>query len=111
MEYRRLTRSEVCVYVNNTFRQRSSLNLQTFPPVTWGLGGGEPSNEDLPPVAAPRGMPPLDELMGPEICFGAEMAGFLDLFAFLSEIPLLSDILRVLSFGVGSCSLLSQMDL
>lgn len=39
-----------------------------------------------------RGKPPA-EVMGLDIILGAEMVGFLDLFAFLSEIPLLSDIM------------------
>lgn len=70
--------------------------LQTFPPTTCGLCGGGASNEDFPPVLLGGRFPP-GEMIGPDICFGAEMVGFLDLFVFLSDIPLLSDIL--LQFG------------
>lgn len=48
-------------------------------------------------------------LIGADICFGADIAGFLDLFVFLREIPLLSDILLVWAdISIGTLSGLSS---
>lgn len=62
----------------------------TFPPTGCGLCGGPLSIEDCcPPVL--RGTLPV-ELIGAEICLGADIAGFFDFFVFRKESPLLSDI-------------------